>query len=341
LCQLHLHYGIWYGITRNDNATFARHAQEAAGLAELVGDKGVALAAAAGLALVRYLEGRVVDAISLGRRALPTEPDDLMLGSEYWTTPPVVWLQGFTLFLEGAAGQPAESLAALEGLLPLAQSQGIEINDWLLHLWAMQQAELLGDAAAAMAHARQMLGLQETIGTPFAGVRYCLGVAHLLAGNSREAASSLERAVALHQEAGGGPPLELLSSLSRLAVAYADLGQSEQARETSERGLQLVRMLEVPVFVALSLLMHSQVLRKTQGVEAREAIEAALTEAEGLVERTGIRSWQPFIHVERAELARLVGDETTREHALHEAHRLFTAMGATAHVERLAKELGR
>ncbi len=48
----------------------------------------------------------------------------------------------------------------------------------------------------------------------------------------------------------------------------------------------------------------------------------------------------PRIGVERAKLARLVGDEAGRERHLREAHRLYTEMGATGHAERVAKELG-
>ena len=96
----------------------------------------------------------------------------------------------------------------------------------------------------------------------------------------------------------------------------------------------------LPIWLAPARTRQGQVLRRTQGAEAREAIEAALTEAEALVESTGLRSWQPFLHVERAELARLVGDETAHERELREAHRLFTEMGATGHAERLARELG-
>jgi hypothetical protein len=49
--------------------------------------------------------------------------------------------------------------------------------------------------------------------------------------------------------------------------------------------------------------------------------------------------YAPFVHVERAELARLTGDEATRERELREAHRLFIAMGATIRAEQVAKEL--
>jgi hypothetical protein len=97
----------------------------------------------------------------------------------------------------------------------------------------------------------------------------------------------------------------------------------------------------MPVFVAIALLMQARVLRKTQGPAAREAIEAALAEAEALVASTGIRGWQPFLHVERGELAGLLGDEKGRERELREAQRLLTAMGAVGHAERVAKALVR
>jgi hypothetical protein len=50
--------------------------------------------------------------------------------------------------------------------------------------------------------------------------------------------------------------------------------------------------------------------------------------------------YEPFLHVERAELARLTGDETTRQRELREAHRLFIEIGAPIRVEQVARELG-
>jgi hypothetical protein len=55
--------------------------------------------------------------------------------------------------------------------------------------------------------------------------------------------------------------------------------------------------------------------------------------------RTRARSYAPFLHVERAELARLSGDETTRQYELREAHRLFLEIGAPIRAEQVAKEL--
>ena len=55
---------------------------------------------------------------------------------------------------------------------------------------------------------------------------------------------------------------------------------------------------------------------------------------------SGAKSYEPFLHVERAELARLTGDETTRQRELREAHRLFLEIGAPIRAEQVAKELG-
>ena len=60
----------------------------------------------------------------------------------------------------------------------------------------------------------------------------------------------------------------------------------------------------------------------------------------GLVEATGARAFAPFMHVERAALAHLLGDEATRQAELREAHRLFGGMGATARAEQVSRELG-
>jgi hypothetical protein len=46
-----------------------------------------------------------------------------------------------------------------------------------------------------------------------------------------------------------------------------------------------------------------------------------------------------FVCVDRAELARLAHDETTRERELREARRLFVEMGAPIRAEQVAREL--
>jgi hypothetical protein len=69
-------------------------------------------------------------------------------------------------------------------------------------------------------------------------------------------------------------------------------------------------------------------------------VERTLAEASALIDETEARCRAPIVHEISAELAHLRGDEATRQRELREAHRLFVAMGATGHAERITPMLG-
>ncbi|MGH8674179.1 MAG: hypothetical protein ACREVG_07710, partial [Burkholderiales bacterium] len=94
------------------------------------------------------------------------------------------------------------------------------------------------------------------------------------------------------------------------------------------------------VFEIGALLVRARVLRAADGARAATEIAATLADATALVDTTGARAYLPFIHVERAALARLGGDEVARARELGEAHRLFTEMGAPIRAQQVATELG-
>lgn len=68
-------------------------------------------------------------------------------------------------------------------------------------------------------------------------------------------------------------------------------------------------------------------------------LEAALAEPEAWIRATGAISYHPFLDLERAEIARSIGDDAARVRNLSEAHGRFVAIGATARAERLAREI--
>jgi hypothetical protein len=76
-----------------------------------------------------------------------------------------------------------------------------------------------------------------------------------------------------------------------------------------------------------------------EGLSATAEAEALIAQAIQLIDTTGMTSFQPELSESRAELARLLGDAPARRRYLHDAHRLYTEMGATAHAERVALEL--
>ena len=82
------------------------------------------------------------------------------------------------------------------------------------------------------------------------------------------------------------------------------------------------------------------VVLATEGLPAYHTIEKTLARALFLVGETGAKALEPFIRVGLGNLARLAGDEATREHELREAHRLFNEIGAPIRAAEVAKELG-
>jgi len=173
------------------------------------------------------------------------------------------------------------------------------------------------------------------VGAPvtLADAYHALGRAHLGGGQLEEARAALEQSLGVSP----GSRAQNTAVLAYLAVACAGLGEPARAREAAAEALAIadregVRhgLIQIPL---------ARVLRSTGGLAAEREIEAALDRALELVEEGGLRAYVPQVHEERAELARLRGDEPTRDRELREAHRLYTEMGATGHAERLAKEL--
>jgi len=81
-------------------------------------------------------------------------------------------------------------------------------------------------------------------------------------------------------------------------------------------------------------------LRESRGVQATGKIEATLAEAAAWLEMSGAKSYEAFLHLERAELARLNGDDSARQRELRKAHRLFTEIGAPIRAAEVARVLG-
>jgi tetratricopeptide (TPR) repeat protein len=160
-----------------------------------------------------------------------------------------------------------------------------------------------------------------------------LGLAQLRNGQLEEARGALEHALAIF------PASQALNSwvLAQRAEACACLGDTARAREAAAEAVASAE--REGVRNALIQLSLARVLRSADGLAAEREIEAALDRALELVEETGSRAFVPQVHEERAALARLLGDDSTRQRELREAHRLYTEMGATGHTERLAREL--
>jgi hypothetical protein len=123
--------------------------------------------------------------------------------------------------------------------------------------------------------------------------------------------------------------------LAVMAAAHLGLGDRARALTLAEEAIAVCRRRGTRFWEFSALLTRVRTLLETERLQATREIEAALAEAAAWLEMSGAKS--PFLHVD--ELARLTGDESTRERELREAHRLFTEIGATIRAEEVAKAL--
>jgi hypothetical protein len=124
-----------------------------------------------------------------------------------------------------------------------------------------------------------------------------------------------------------------------MAAAHLGLGDGEKALALAEEAIAVSLRRGTRFLEFSALLTRTRALRETQGLEATREMEATLAEADAWLEMSGAKSYEPFLHVERAELARLKGDEAGRQRELREAHRLFTEIGAPIRAAEVAREL--
>jgi hypothetical protein len=125
-----------------------------------------------------------------------------------------------------------------------------------------------------------------------------------------------------------------------MAASHFGLGDTARALTLAEEAIAVSRRTGNRLFEFSALLTRLRALRESQGVQAESELQATLAEAKALLRVSGAKSYEPFLHVEQAELAKLTGDEATRERELREAHRLFTEIGAPIRAATVARELG-
>ena len=164
-----------------------------------------------------------------------------------------------------------------------------------------------------------------------------IGIANVLNDAWHKALEVLETALTIGRER------RLLLNeggvLAAMAAAHLGLGERARALTLTEEAIGFTRRLGSRFWEFSALLTQIRALRETLGLQATREIEAAIAEADAWLEMSGAKSYEPFLCVERANLARLVGDEPTRQRKLHEAHRLFLEIDAPIRAEQVAKEL--
>jgi len=196
-----------------------------------------------------------------------------------------------------------------------------------------------GDIDQSLEAALDFAALAERSGSTWAAPvsALFLGRAKLLAGRFDEAREALEESLRRARRHRLGLEAEA-DHLACLARAYVGCGDA-RARATAEEALSVARRMGARFWELQAEMASIEVQLHSEGANARAGIEEALSRAEALVDETAGEVMRPALREQRAELARLLGDEAACERELREAQRLFVAMGATGHAERVAEKL--
>jgi tetratricopeptide (TPR) repeat protein len=327
------------GASDGDIREYARLTQEAIALAEESGDPALYLALSVngyGLSCIgEYREG-----VAICDRAIELADGDPTVGTGITLLCPYANCHGIKAWNFIHLGELEEARKLIEEGRKIAREQGdIEVVGFS-HMWSAGLAYFEGAPEAALGHAQQALEVAERIGGSFSRAHawFWLGLAERMRGEWRRAIEALERSLALASESRTA--VELNSQcLALLGESHLGLGDRERARGLAEGGLESARAQGHRTDEIHANLALARVMLGSAGPAARAEIEAALACALELARDTGGKAFEPFVHVELAELARQGGDEKGHERQLREAHRLFTEIGATGHAERLAGEL--
>jgi class 3 adenylate cyclase/tetratricopeptide (TPR) repeat protein len=331
LSRLHHYYGVFLGAGLADTEGALEHASVAVELADQADDGRTWLAASQGLVQALLYLNRLQEVVEVAEHVL-ARASGQSAGSGLFL------IAGWRWFAAALLGHPREALDALEELLEQPKMQTRLPTLVLSHFFAAHSARLLGDPARTKRHAQRALSVAEEDGaTGQLILAYdACGAASYLCEEFEEAAQWSEAALSLihkNRVLSGQEPFVSCN----LARSLAHLGETGRAREATDRALAVSR--KIPSFLGQSLGLCVDALLATEGASGRNRIAALLEEAERWIDETGGEVWRPTNCRQRAELARLSGDETRREHHLREAHLLYTEMGATGHAERLAQEL--
>jgi class 3 adenylate cyclase/tetratricopeptide (TPR) repeat protein len=302
-------------------------------------DKALKVAVRYSLGFAHWLAGRLRECLAVAEQGLALAQGDLGLGADQVGFSPSLGLSLFQGFVLSLTGLPRDGAVELDRVIALARASQQLALVWIGHNYHVLRCEVTGEAAPALAHAREALDYAERTGSQHGRIASYrnLGLANVLNGAWRDALEVLERALAIGRER------RLLSAeggvLAAMAAAHLGLGDRAKALLLAKEAIAVNRRRGTLFWEFSAQLTRIRALREMQGAQATREIEAALAEAEAWLEMSGAKSYEPFLHVERGELASLVGNDATRERELREAHRFFVEMGATGHAERIAQLL--
>jgi tetratricopeptide (TPR) repeat protein len=315
-----------------------QHTAEAVRLADQTGDAALRAVSRASLAWALFVLGRVREAAAVAAEMVPIIGEDRSVGRGMAITSPYAWCRMQMAHFGAYTHRLDDGLADLERSIDLACQEG----DLETQAWAHRQCSVLADLAgtdpdAAAAHALQGLEWADAAGGAWSRIRLREGVAisHVQRGLWRPAIEVVEEALAIARDRRislADVPL-LLAIRARAQIGLGDLAG---ARSSAEEAIGVAVRCGTRMYEALARLELARAILADLAPGEETAAGAELNQALSIVETLGIRSLAPQIHLERAHLAQVLGDETTHDAELRTAHRVFLEVGAQGRAEEIA-----
>jgi tetratricopeptide (TPR) repeat protein len=289
---------------------------------------------------VYFHTSQLSECLAAAEEGLRLTQGDLGLGADRLGFSPSLGLSVFRGVALSLTGRFRESASELDRVIELARASHQLLPLYMAHAFHVERCGVTGEAASALMHGREAVNHAEQMGSHFSRIfaYSSLGLANILNGACCDALEILEKALAI----GRQRQLPLVESrvLALIATAHLGLGNFTMAMALAAEAIAVGRQAGTWIWEFSAQLTQIRALRGARGLQATGEIEATLAKAEAWLEKSGAKSYEPFLHVERAELARLAGEEVACERELHEAQRLFLEVGAPIRAAEVAKELG-
>jgi adenylate cyclase len=279
--------------------------------ADQTADRALQLVTRAGLGLAYANAGRLSEALARADEAIELSQRDPDLGSDLIGYSPYLFVLGVRGIVYAEMGRYPEAERDLDRALGLARQRGELLTALVAQGFYVAVWELTGNAQAARSRAREAVDLAEKVASPVARVfgYGFLGRAHALNEEWDEALGILNQGVAIAREHQTGLQFEA-GMLASLAGVHRGLGDVSAARAVAEEAIGVARRSGTKINEIRAQIGLARALLQAQDVSSRGEIESALDSAMSLVEETGADGYRPLIHEARAELARVLGDES-------------------------------
>jgi class 3 adenylate cyclase/tetratricopeptide (TPR) repeat protein len=331
LARAYLAYAVVRGMAGHIEESL-KNVREATQLAEDSENADLKLGLKMAFAYFGAAAGRLRESLETAEAALSGNGRDPTRSAELAGIDPVVFLTAFRGHLLGQLGKLTEAREALDAALELAAEHvDSEVRGWV-HGWIVVLARATGETADVLEHANRGLEIAERTGSFFSQVVAFahLGRALALRGEWQEAIGAFEKSLEIARAKRIGCEIEA-GIVADLAEANSSIGNHQAALALAWEAIDMAHRRGLKVEECRAHLVMARVLVRAEGAPKQRAVRKALETAAELARATEARVYEPFIHLELAEVARLAGDEAARASALRTSSELFAEMGATGH----------